>query len=122
MTSARFFALSLAMVAVPGLQGCEAPATPCIQSQDASAQQLATLKRERDDTLYEIQLRQDEIDQMMASVRGAVGVSSEWLERKSQLTEKITQLQVKAHDLDLQIAALNSGFNGNNEVTPAKPQ
>ena len=42
----------------------------------------------------------------MATTKGAVGVSHEWLERKSQLTEQITQLQVKAHDLDLQMNAL----------------
>lgn len=39
-------------------------------------------------------------------VKGAVGVSHEWLERKAQLTEQIMQLQVKAHDLDLQMNAL----------------
>jgi len=43
---------------------------------------------------------------MMASVKGAVGVSNQWLERKSQLTEKITQLKVKENDIDLQISAL----------------
>jgi hypothetical protein len=73
--------------------------------QPAAASQLAVLQRQKADTLYEIELRQAEIDQMMEKVKGAIGVSTQWLERKSELTEKITQLQVKAHDLDLQIAS-----------------
>ncbi len=121
MISPRLFALGLALAVAPILQGCNSATAPCVQSQDDSAQKIAALKREKDDTLYEIQLRQDEINQMMASAKGAVGVSNEWLERKSQLTEKITLLQVKAHDLDLQIAALNHGFPGNIEFTPTKP-
>ena len=40
---------------------------------------------------------------MMASVKGSLGVGHEWLERKAALIEKMTQLQVKAYDLDLQI-------------------
>ncbi len=108
MRSASIFALLIALSFL-ALQGCEAPVRPCVESHDASGQQLATLKREREDTLFEIQLRQDELDRMMTSVKGAVGVSSQWLERKAQLTEKITQLQVNAHDLDLQISHLSTG-------------
>ena len=106
MKSACVLVLCLAGV-VPCLEGCNAtPApVPCV-SQPDKLQQLSDLKRQKDDTLYEIQLRQSELDQMMASTKGAVGVSHEWLERKSQLTEQITQLQVKAHDLDLQMNAL----------------
>jgi preprotein translocase subunit SecE len=70
------------------------------QGQDSS---IISLTRERDDTLFEIQLRQAEIDRMMASVKGSLGVGHEWLERKAALIEKMTQLQVKAYDLDLQI-------------------
>jgi hypothetical protein len=88
------------------LEGCNATPAPCTPSQPDKLQQLSDLKRQKDDTLYEIQLRQGELDQMMATTKGAVGVSHEWLERKSQLTEQITQLQVKAHDLDLQMNAL----------------
>jgi hypothetical protein len=104
--SVRPFILLLALTVPSLLQGCDAPAAPCTNSQDASSQQLATLQRQKADAVYEIQLRQDELDQMMASVKGAVGVSNQWLERKSQLTEKITQLKVKENDIDLQISAL----------------
>jgi len=72
--------------------------------QQGQGSSLVSLTRERDDTLFEIQLRQAEIDQTMASVKGSVAKDHEWLEKKSELTEKMIQLQVKAHDLDLQIA------------------
>jgi hypothetical protein len=65
---------------------------------------IEVLHREKDDTLYEIQLRQTEIDNMTANLKGSLGVSHEWIERKTNLTEKILQLRVKAHDLDLQLA------------------
>jgi hypothetical protein len=71
--------------------------------QQRKSSNIAALRRERDDTLYEIQLRQAEIDRMMASAKGSLGVEPEWLKRKADLAEKITNLQVKAHDLDLQI-------------------
>ena len=47
---------------------------------------------------------------MMASADapGVVGVSTQWQVRKRELDEKITQLKIKAHDLDLQIAALTN--------------
>jgi hypothetical protein len=102
MSSARHLVLLLA-IGIPALQGCDSAAVPCVQQPSAS--QVATLQRQKDDTVYEMQLRQNELDQMMARVKGAIGVSNQWLQRKSELTEKITQLQVKGHDLDLQIAA-----------------
>ena len=107
MKTACVFALCLAGV-LPCLQGCDAaPApVPCVSVQPDKLARLGELKRQKEDTLYEIQLRQGELDQMMATTKGAVGVSHEWLERKSQLTEQITQLQVKAHDLDLQMGDL----------------
>ena len=43
---------------------------------------------------------------MMEAAKHGVGVSDEWLNRKAELTEKITQLQVTAHDLDLQMGDL----------------
>lgn len=91
------------MCSLLALQGCQSAAPPCVV-QEGQGSKTPCLRRAKDDTLYEIQLRQAEIDQMMAHARTGVGVSHEWLERKAALTEKITQLQVKAHDLDLQIA------------------
>ena len=106
------------LTVAPVLQGCNSRSTPCVQSQENSTQKLASLKREKDDTLYEIKLRQSELNQMIAkhiSPRDYGGIrftpdtgpnSGDWLERKTQLTEQTIQLQVKVHDLDLQIAAL----------------
>lgn len=94
------------VLVLPILQGCDLASHPCsVQEGQNATSAAAALKREKDDTLYEIQLRQDELDRMMATAKGAIGVSNEWLKRKSALTEKIIQLQVKVHDLDLQIAA-----------------
>ena len=105
MAAMRFVSLSLTLiVSLLILQACDSPPTPCVQKQDSSAN-LSALQRQRDDTDYEMQLRQTELDQMMQKARGAIGVSNQWLERKNDLTEKITQLQVKEHDLDLQIEA-----------------
>ena len=103
MSSHSRFALLPAIAVLVTLQGCDSSTVPCVQQ--SSASQIAGLERQKDDALYEMQLRQDEVNQMMARVKGAVGVSNQWLQRKSDLTEKITQLQVKSHDLDLQIAA-----------------
>jgi hypothetical protein len=105
MAAMRFVSLSLTLiVSLLILQACDSTPTPCVQKQDSSAN-LSALQRQRDDTDYEMQLRQTELDQMMQKARGAIGVSNQWLERKNDLTEKITQLQVKEHDLDLQIEA-----------------
>jgi len=107
-----FVALFFAVVAT-AVQGCENPNTPCVEQRQDSAQQLAVLQREKDNTLYELQLRQDEVDRMVAGTHapGVVGVSDQWLGRKNELVEKITQLKIKVHDLDLQIAALSPDSN-----------
>ena len=102
MRSASLYLILLASSFL--LQGCDSTPAPCVQTQE-SGTDLITLQRERADTDYEIQLRQTELDQMVQKARGALGVTSQWLERKDELTEKITQLQVKEHDLDLQIEA-----------------
>ena len=101
MHSAKVLVLMVLFAALPG---CQTAAPPCVVQQGQDSR-IVVLQREKDDTLYEIQLRQTEIDQMMSNAKRGVGVSHEWLERKAALTEAITQLQVKAHDLDLQIAA-----------------
>ena len=93
------------------LLGCEGhQSAPCVTQGQNPAGQLATLQREKNDTLYELQLRQNEVDKMMASADapGVVGVSTQWQVRKRELDEKITQLKIKAHDIDLQIAALTN--------------
>ena len=92
------------MCVLVALPGCESAVAPCDMRQ-GQGPSMTSIQREKDDTLYEIQLRQAEIDQMVANAKTGVGVSHEWLERKAALTEKITQLRVKAHDLDLQLAA-----------------
>lgn len=75
--------------------------------QQSSEQKLADLNRQKDDVLYEIQIRQDEINEMETSAKkpGVIGVSHEWLVRRDQLREEIINLKVKAHDLDQRIAA-----------------
>jgi hypothetical protein len=93
----------LAAVGLLHVQRSAIPEPTCTLSQ-GQASCIDALHREKDDTLYEIQLRQTEIDNMTANLKGSLGVSHEWIERKTNLTEKILQLQVKAHDLDLQIA------------------
>lgn len=98
-------AITLA-ISLSALQGCQVPAVPGTQQQP-SASQLATLQRQKKDIQYEIVLRQNEIDQMIAAVKGAIGVSNQWLLRKDELTEKITQLRVRQHDVDLQIEDLS---------------
>ena len=88
MPCSRNHALLLAVM-IPSLQGCDDSARPCVQQSQSSESQLIALQRQKDDILYEMQLRQDELDQMMIRAKGAIGVSNQWLERKSELTEKI---------------------------------
>ena len=91
------------------MSGCNSSDSPRTASEQQNSKQgLGDLKRQRDDVLYEMQLRQDEINEMeTASKRpGVVGVSKEWLERHDRLREEIIHLKVKAHDLDQQIADL----------------
>ncbi|MGD0737602.1 MAG: hypothetical protein ABR976_20920 [Terracidiphilus sp.] len=104
------------------LQGCQTPKPACAiqQGQDS---QIADLQRQKDDTLCEIQLRQAELDRITAAVnaRGAAGASREGLGRKAEadLTEKITQLRTKVHDLDFQMAA-TALANFNSSLSQAK--
>jgi hypothetical protein len=102
--------LVLGLVAPFTLSGCDdyqsGPQRPTSeQQQDSKQQRLAELNRQKADALYEIQLRQDEMKEMEATVRkpGIVGVSHEWLERHNRLKEEIIKLRVKVHDLELQM-------------------
>jgi hypothetical protein len=80
---------------------------PTSEQVEKQHQKLADLNRQKADAEYEIQLRQDEMDQMEATSKkpGVVGVSNEWIQRHDRLKEDIIQLKVKVHDLELQIDA-----------------
>ncbi len=85
-----------------GLIGCQRSPLPC-DSLATRQSSLEDLRREREDDAYEMGLRQTELNLMQANVRGSVGLSSEWLTRKTDLEEKIIGLRVKVHDLDIRI-------------------
>jgi hypothetical protein len=100
----------LVLLAMGCVSGCNISDSPQKTPEQQKQQQgLADLKRQKDDVLYEIQLRQDEVNEMETAAKrpGVVGVSKEWLERHDRLREEIIQLKVKAHDLDQQIADLS---------------
>jgi hypothetical protein len=103
--------LLLAPLALGYMNGCDSVESPKPASeQQNSGQKLVELKRQRDDVRYEMQLRQEEMNEMETTAKrpGVVGVSKAWLERHNQLKEEVIRLKVKAHDLDLQIADLSS--------------
>ena len=101
----RFFA-ALLLIALLVLSGCNSAApVPCVSAKVTI--DVARITREKEDTSFELKLREDELDKMMSSVKGAVGVTDDWLQRKAELTEKITQLKVKEHDLDQQLSSVN---------------
>jgi peptidoglycan hydrolase CwlO-like protein len=95
------------------LTGCDtvSPSDPrgrtTSEQADKQLQKLANLNGQKADAEYEIQLRQDEMDQMEATVKkpGVVGVSNEWIQRHNRLKEDILELKAKVHDLELRIDA-----------------
>jgi hypothetical protein len=91
------------------LCGCDTNSTPGAMSEQRVSKQarLAELNRQKADTLYELQLRQDEMKEMEATSRkpGVVGVTNGWLERHNHLKEEVTKLKVKIHDLEIRIEA-----------------
>ncbi len=119
MHSIRVLVLIFSVVV---LQGCETTKPACA-IQHGQDSQISDLHRQKDDTLCEIQLRQAELDRITAAVsaRGVVGGSRDELGRKAEgdLTEKITQLRAKVHDLDFQMAA-TALANFNNLMGQAK--
>lgn len=90
------------------LTGCGVQ-SPSLDGQSRD-QKLTELRRQRENALYELKLRQDEVDQMEATAKrpGVVGVSNEWLKRRDKLREEMIQLKVKVHDLDSEIADLSA--------------
>jgi hypothetical protein len=109
----RFYVclLLLAPLSVGFVSGCGSVDSPRSASeQQKRKEKLVDLRRQKEDVLYEVELRQQEMDQMETSIKrpGVVGVSDEWLKRHDQLREEIIHLKVKLHDLDLQIADLSS--------------
>jgi hypothetical protein len=98
--------LSVFVLLLICLSGCDmADSQRPASGQDSKQQKLVDLNRQKADALYEIQLRQDEMKEMEATVKkpGVVGVSKVWLERHNQLKEEIIKLRVKIHDLELQM-------------------